>query len=53
MVIEEVKEGVFGMVVKEWWFEWDYKAKCFYSILKPKETKEGLQNEILFKPSSI
>lgn len=38
IVIEEVKEGVFGMACKEWWFKWDYKKEKFLSIPKPKET---------------
>ena len=38
IVIEEVKEGVWGMAIKEWWFKWNRKKKAFFSIRKPKET---------------
>lgn len=38
VVIEEVKEGVFGMAIKEWWFKWNKNKRNFFSIQKPKET---------------
>lgn len=38
MVIEEVKEGIFGMAIKEWWFKWNKNKRKFLSIQKPKET---------------
>lgn len=38
IVVEEVKEGDFGMAIKEWWFKWDKKEKKFLPISKPKET---------------
>ena len=41
IVIEEVKEGVWGMAIKEWWFKWNWQdsKKGFHPIRKPKETK--------------
>jgi hypothetical protein len=38
IVVEEVKEGVFGLAIKEWWHKWDKKEKKFLPISKPKET---------------
>ena len=37
-VIEEVKEGIFAITVREFWFKWNNKKSSFISIRKPKGT---------------
>jgi len=39
IVVEEVKEGVWGLAVKEWWFKWNRRSKKYRSINKPNATK--------------
>jgi len=38
VVIEEIKEGAYGLSVREWWFKWNSQKKAFIPIHKPKET---------------
>jgi hypothetical protein len=37
-LIEEIKEGIYGFSIKEWWFKWDEKDERYVPIAKPKES---------------
>jgi len=39
VLIEEIKEGTFGLSRREWWFKWSDKKRAYFSIPKPEETK--------------
>ena len=37
-LIEEIREGIYGCSIKEWWFKWDDKDERYVPIAKPKES---------------